>query len=53
MDLPAALPHADRGSHMCLVMDGERLLGLFTAENLYEFMMLRQVSVAQSRSGQH
>jgi Zn-dependent protease/CBS domain-containing protein len=52
MELPAALPQLTAARTCALVMDGDRLLGLLTAENLYEFMMLRQVSVAQSRAGQ-
>jgi hypothetical protein len=30
-------------------MEGEQLVGLLTAENLYEFTLLRQVSLAQQR----
>ncbi len=38
------------GAKACaLVMDGEQLVGLLTAENLYEFTLLRQVSLAQER----
>jgi hypothetical protein len=33
-------------------MDGDQLLGVLTAENLYEFMLLRQVSLAQARASQ-
>ena len=32
-----------------LVMDGDRLVGLLTAENLSEFMLLRQAGMAQAR----
>jgi Zn-dependent protease/CBS domain-containing protein len=49
-DLAAVLPQLLSAGHAALVMDGERLLGLLTAENLYEFMLLRQVSLAQART---
>jgi hypothetical protein len=29
-------------------MDSDRLVGMLTAENLYEFILLRQVSLARS-----
>jgi hypothetical protein len=32
-------------------MDGDQVVGLLTAENLYEFTLLRQVSLAQERMG--
>jgi len=32
-----------------LVMDGENLLGMLTAENLSEFLLLRQISLIQSK----
>jgi Zn-dependent protease/CBS domain-containing protein len=48
-DLAVVLPQLLSAGHAALVMDGERLLGLLTAENLYEFMLLRQVSLAQAR----
>jgi hypothetical protein len=53
MDLSAALPQLTAARTSALVMDGDHLLGLLTAENLYEFMMLRQVSVAQARVSHH
>jgi hypothetical protein len=34
-------------------MDGDRLVGLLTAENLYEFVLLRQVSIAQAKMSHH
>jgi len=34
-------------------MDGDRLVGMLTAENLYEFILLRQVSLAQARTSRH
>jgi len=49
-DLATVLPQLASAGHAALVMDGERLLGLLTAENLYEFMLLRQVSLAQART---
>jgi CBS domain-containing protein len=50
MDLAAALPQLSAARHAALVMDGDRLVGMLTAENLYEFMLLRQVSLAQART---
>lgn len=45
LDLAEALPAmADAGS-CALVMDGDRLLGLLTSENLTEFLLLRQVGL--------
>jgi len=49
MDLAAALPQLSAAGGCALVMDGDRLLGLLTTENLYEFMVLRQASMAQAR----
>jgi Zn-dependent protease/CBS domain-containing protein len=49
MDLATALPLLSAARSSALVMDGDRLLGLLTAENLYEFMLLRQVSIAQAK----
>jgi CBS domain-containing protein len=53
MDLAAALPQLSAAGTCALVMDGDRLLGMLTAENLYEFTLLRQVSLAQARMNQH
>ncbi len=53
MGLAEALPLVTTAGSCALVMDGERLMGLLTAENLYEFMLLRQVSMAQARASQH
>jgi len=47
MDLAAALPELSTPGAVALVMDGERLVGMLTAENLYEFILLRQVSLAR------
>jgi Zn-dependent protease/CBS domain-containing protein len=49
MDLATALPLLSAAGSSALVMAGERLAGLLTAENLYEFILLRQVSLAQAR----
>ncbi len=53
MRLAEALPLVSAAGSCALVMDGEQLLGLLTAENLYEFMLLRQVSLAQARASQN
>ena len=53
MDLAAAVPQLQAAGTCALVMDGDHLVGLLTAENLYEFILLRQVSMAQARTGQH
>ena len=53
MDLAAALPLMTTAGHAALVMDGDKLAGMLTAENLYEFMLLRQVSLAQARMTHH
>src|SRR5579864_2269673 len=53
MDLAQALPQLSAAGSAALVMDGDRLVGLLTAENLYEFMLLRQVSLAQARTSHH
>ncbi len=50
--LAEALPLVSGAGSCALVMDGDQLLGLLTAENLYEFMLLRQVSLAQARASQ-
>jgi Zn-dependent protease/CBS domain-containing protein len=53
MRLAEALPLVSSAGSCALVMDGDQLLGLLTAENLYEFMLLRQVSLAQARASQN
>ena len=53
MDLATALPKLSAAGTSALVMDGDRLVGVLTAENLYEFILLRQVSLAQARMSQH
>jgi Zn-dependent protease/CBS domain-containing protein len=44
-DLAATLPALQRAGPCALVMDGETLLGLLTAENVAEFLLLRQVGL--------
>jgi Zn-dependent protease len=53
MDLADALARLSIVGSCALVMEGDRLLGLLTAENLYEFILLRQVSLAQARTVHH
>jgi Zn-dependent protease/CBS domain-containing protein len=43
LDLTDAAPLLGPAGACALVMDGERLLGMLTTENLSEFLMLRQV----------
>jgi Zn-dependent protease/CBS domain-containing protein len=48
--LTGVLPEIS-GSGVCaLVMDGDSLLGLLTAENLSEFILLRQMTVTQAKN---
>jgi len=49
MRLTDALPQLSAAGACALVMDGDRLVGLLTSENLSEFILLRQVSLAQER----
>lgn len=50
VDLSEAMPKLSAAGACALVMDAEdHLLGLLTAENLSEFILLRQVSLAQAR----
>ena len=51
MDLATALPQLSTAGAVALVMDGDRLVGMLTAENLYEFIVLRQIS--QARMSHH
>lgn len=53
LDLAQALPQLSTAGSCALVMDGERLMGMLTSENLYEFILLRQVSLAQARMSHH
>lgn len=45
MDLAEALPLFTQAGHSALVMEGERLLGMLTRENLAEFLLLRRFGV--------
>ncbi len=47
MDLSEAF--AKMGGSCALVMDGDNLLGMLTSENLSEFLLLRQISLIQSK----
>jgi len=53
VDLAQALPLVSAAGSCALVMEGDRLVGLLTAEHLYEFILLRQVSLAQARTSHH
>lgn len=44
MDLAEAMPLLARAGSCALVMDGDRLSGLLTTENLSEFLVLRKIS---------
>jgi CBS domain-containing protein len=49
--LTEALPLVAGPAACALVMDGEdRLLGMLTSENLSEFLLLRQLSILQSKA---
>jgi Zn-dependent protease/CBS domain-containing protein len=50
-DLSEALPVLAGSGSCALVMDGDQLLGLLTSENLSEFLMLRQISRHQPKTG--
>ncbi len=45
MDLAEVLPLMAQAGMCALVMDGERLVGLLTADNLSEFLLLRRVGM--------
>jgi Zn-dependent protease len=49
MDLSEAMSHLSLPGSCALVMDGDRLLGLLTPENLSEFILLRQVSLTRAQ----
>ena len=53
MDLATALPQLSTAGAVALVMNGDHLVGMLTAENLYEFILLRQVSQAQAKASHH
>jgi stage IV sporulation protein FB len=45
MDLAEALPALSEAGPCALVMDGEKLVGLLTPENISEFLLLRKLGV--------
>jgi Zn-dependent protease/CBS domain-containing protein len=47
--LSEILPDLSGARSCALVMDGEKLVGLLTAENVSEFILLRQVSLQQAK----
>lgn len=47
-DLAEALPALTQAGSCALVMDGERLAGLLTTENLSEFLVLRRIGMKRS-----
>ncbi len=49
MDLSDALQLLSSTNACALVMDGEKLVGLLTAENLSEFILLRRVALRQQK----
>jgi predicted transcriptional regulator len=49
-DLAEALPKLSEAGSCALVMDGERLLGLLTTENVSEFLLLRRFGM-QPKNG--
>lgn len=50
-DLSEAFSLMASARSCALVMEGDRLMGLLTAENLSEFLMLRQVNLVEAKSG--
>ena len=51
-ELSAVLPKLTAPNTCALVLDADdKLVGMLTAENISEFLLLRQVSVAQGRGG--
>lgn len=51
MDLAEAIPVLGGRASCALVFENERLVGLLTAENLSEFLVLREIREARQRSG--
>ncbi len=47
--LSEVLPDISASRSCALVMDGDKLLGLLTAENVSEFILLRQLSLQQAK----
>jgi CBS domain-containing protein len=52
-DLSEAMPMVSGTGGCALVMEGDQILGMLTAENLSEFLLLRQVSETQARLHAH
>lgn len=50
MDLADAMPFVAGKNSCALVFEGERLVGMLTAENLSEFLVLREIRHARERS---
>lgn len=50
MDLAEALPSMAQAGSCALVMDGDKLLGLLTTENLSEFLMLRRFGMQPAQT---
>lgn len=50
-DLSEVAPVLATGGSCALVMEGDRLLGMMTSENLSEFLMLREISQRHGRDG--
>jgi Zn-dependent protease len=50
MDLAEALPQMAQAGSCALVMEGDRLLGLLTTENLSEFLMLRRFGMEPAQA---
>ncbi len=51
-DLAVALPALSKAGSCALVMDGDSLVGLLTAENVAEFLLLRQVGLEPARAAE-
>jgi Zn-dependent protease len=49
MDLAAALPSMTQAGSCALIMEGDRLVGLLTTENLSEFLVLRRFGMEPNR----
>ena len=47
-DLGEALPRLQAAPGPLLVLDGDRLLGIVTGENVAEFFAIRQIAAARS-----
>jgi Zn-dependent protease/CBS domain-containing protein len=48
--LTDALPLVSPSGSCALVLDGDKLVGMLTSENLSEFILLRQATIAQAKS---